>query len=90
MCVCGFSICTYDVESKGNEAMVSAQDAERLLPLHQREEVICHRLTVEKVVHAKEEVPVQIKDRSDETVGTHQGKALKLTAAGCLRSTRLP
>lgn len=60
--------------------MVSAQDAERLLPLHQREEVICHRLTVEKVVHAKEEVPVQIKDRSDETVGTHQGKALKLTA----------
>lgn len=65
VCVCGFSICTYDVESKGNEAMVSAQDAERLLPLHQCEEVICHRLPVEKVIYAKEEVPVQIRDESD-------------------------
>lgn len=63
--MCGSSVFTYDVEGKGNEAMVSAQDTERLLPLHQHEEVICHRLTVEEVVDTKKEVPVGIKDRSD-------------------------
>lgn len=57
------SVCTYDIEGEGNEAMVSAQDTERLLPLDQREEVICHRLTVEEVVDAKKKVPVRIKDR---------------------------
>lgn len=74
MCVCGSSVGTYDVEGKGNEAMVSAQDTERLLPLHQRKEVICHRLTVEKVVDTEKEVPVRIKDRSDCTFSTNEGK----------------
>lgn len=70
--------------------MVSAQDTERLLPLHQREEVICHRLTVEKVVHAKEEVPEQIKDRSDERVGTNEEKSAQASgSSGCLPSTTL-
>lgn len=74
MCVCGSSVGTYDVEGKGNEAMVSAQDTERLLPLHQCKEVICHRLTVEKVVDTEKEVPVRIKDRSDCTFSTNEGK----------------
>lgn len=37
--------------------MVFAEDAERLLPLHQCEEVVCHGLTIEEVVHTQEEVP---------------------------------
>lgn len=63
--LCSSSVCTYDVEGKRNEAVVSAQDTKRLLPLHQRKEVIGHRLTVEKVVDTKKEVPVWIRDRSD-------------------------
>lgn len=50
-------VCTCEVEGKGDEAVVFAEDAQRLLPLHQREEVIRHRLTVEEVVHAQQEVP---------------------------------
>lgn len=38
--------------------MVFAEDAERFLSLHQREEVICDRLTIEEVVHTQQEVPV--------------------------------
>lgn len=63
-CQCSCSVCTYDIEGKGNEAVVSAQDAERLLPLHQRKEVVCHRLTIEEVVDTKKKVPVRIKDSS--------------------------
>lgn len=48
---------TCEVEGKGDEAVVFAEDAQRLLPLHQREEVIRHRLTVEEVVHTQQEVP---------------------------------
>lgn len=51
-------ICTCEVEGKGDEAVVFAEDAQWLLPLHQREEVICHRLTVEEVVHTQQEVPM--------------------------------
>lgn len=51
------SVCTREVEGKGDEAMVFAQDAKRLLPLHQREEVIRHSLTIEEVVHTQQEVP---------------------------------
>lgn len=59
-------MCTYDVEGKGNEAMVSAQDAERLLPLHQRKEVIRHRLAVEEVVDTQKEVPAGLKTEQAE------------------------
>lgn len=38
--------------------MVFAEDAKRLLPLHQREKVIRHSLTIEEVVHTQKEVPV--------------------------------
>lgn len=62
VCESDFSDYTYNIEGKGNEAMVSAQDTERLLPLHQREEVVCHRLTIEEVVDTKKKVPVRIKD----------------------------
>lgn len=51
------SVCTCEVEGKGDKAVVFAEDAERLLPLHQREEVIRHRLTIEEVVHTQQEVP---------------------------------
>lgn len=51
------SVCTCEVEGKGDEAVVFAEDAKRLLPLHQREEVICHGLTIEEVVHTQQEVP---------------------------------
>lgn len=49
---------TCEVEGEGDEAMVFAEDAKRLLPLHQCEEVICHRFTVEEVVHTQQEVPM--------------------------------
>lgn len=52
-------VCTCEVEGKGDKAVVFAEDAERLLPLHQCEEVICHGLTIEEVVHTQQEVPVQ-------------------------------
>lgn len=51
-------VCTCEVEGKGDKAVVFAEDAERLLPLHQCEEVICHGLTIEEVVHTQQEVPV--------------------------------
>lgn len=38
--------------------MVFAEDAKRLLPLNQCEEIICHGLTIEEVVHTQQEVPV--------------------------------
>lgn len=50
-------VCTCEVEGKGDEAVVFAEDAQRLFPLHQREEVIRHCLTVEEVVHTQQEVP---------------------------------
>lgn len=50
-------VCTCEVEGKGDEAVVFAEDAQRLLPLHQCEEVIRHRLTVEEVVYTQQEVP---------------------------------
>lgn len=49
--------CTCEVEGKGDEAVVFAEDAKRLLPLHQCEEVISHGLTIEEVVHTQQEVP---------------------------------
>lgn len=52
------SLCTCEVEGKGDKAVVFAEDAKRLLPLHQSKEVICHRLTIEEVVHTQQEVPV--------------------------------
>lgn len=88
-------VCTYDIEGKGNEAVVSAQDTERLLPLHQRKEVVCHRLTIEEVVDTKKKVPVRIKEssQSDEAFSTDEAKSVTmfklLFAPGCLRSTTL-
>lgn len=37
--------------------MVFAEDPQGLLPLHQGEEIICHCLAVEEVVHTEQEVP---------------------------------
>ena len=51
-------MCTCEVQGEGDEAVVFAEDAERLLPLHQCEEVVRHGLTIEEVVHAQQEVPV--------------------------------
>ena len=48
---------TGEVEGEGDEAVVLAEDAQRHLTLHQREEVVRHRLTIEEVVHAQQEVP---------------------------------
>lgn len=48
---------TCQVEGKGDEAMVFAEDPQGLLPLHQGEEIICHRLTIEEIVHTQQEVP---------------------------------
>lgn len=39
--------------------MIFAEDAEWLLPLHQREEVICHRFTIAEVINTQQEVPVR-------------------------------
>lgn len=55
---CSVSVCTCEVEGEGDEAVVFAEDAKRLLPLHQREEVVCDGLTIEEVVHTQQEVPV--------------------------------
>lgn len=51
--------CTCEVKGEGDEAVVFAEDAQRLLPLHQREEVIRHRLAIEEVVDAQQEVPAR-------------------------------
>lgn len=48
---------TCQVEGKGDEAMVFAEDPQGLLPLHQGEEIICHRLAIEEIVHTQQEVP---------------------------------
>lgn len=48
---------TCQVEGKGDEAVVASQELQRLLPLHQRPKVIGHRLPVEEVVDANQEVP---------------------------------
>lgn len=48
---------TCEVQSEGDEAVVFAEDAQRLLPLHQIKEVVCHRLSVEEVVYTEQEVP---------------------------------
>lgn len=48
---------TCQVEGKGNEAMIFAEDPQGLLSLHQGEEIICHSLPVEEVVHTQQEVP---------------------------------
>ena len=51
------AVCTREVEREGDEAMVFAEDAQRLLPLDQAEEVVRDRLSVEEVVDAQQEVP---------------------------------
>ena len=53
---------TCEVEGERDEAVVFAEDAKWLLPLHQREEVIRHGLTIKEVVYAQQEVPVGQKD----------------------------
>lgn len=49
--------CTWEVEGEGYEAVVFAENTEGLLSLHQTEEVVSHRLAVEEVVNAQQEVP---------------------------------
>lgn len=49
---------TCEVEREGDEAVVFAEDAKGFLPLNQCEEIICHGLTIEEVVHTQQEVPV--------------------------------
>lgn len=53
-------VCTCEIEGKGNEAVVFAQDAKRLLSLHQCKEVICHSLSIEEVVDTQQKVPIRI------------------------------
>lgn len=60
ICICMLAcvrVLTRKIEGERDEAMVFAENPQRLLPLHQREEVIGHRLTVEEVVHTQQEVP---------------------------------
>lgn len=42
--------------------MVFAENSQGLLSLNQGEEIICHSLTIEKVVYAEQEVPVNDAD----------------------------
>lgn len=48
---------TRQVEGERDEAVIASQELQRLLPLHQRPEVIGHRLPVEEVVDTNQEVP---------------------------------
>lgn len=52
--------------------MVSAEDPQRLLPLHQSEEVISHRLPIEEIIHTQEKVPVR---ETRHSRGGPRGKA---------------
>lgn len=59
---------TSEVEGEGDEAVVLAEDTQRLLALHQREEVVRHRLAIKEVVHAQQEVPVRERARCQADV----------------------
>lgn len=48
---------TCQVEGEGYEPVVANEELQLLLPLNKRGEVICHRLSIEEVVHTQEEVP---------------------------------
>lgn len=48
---------TCQVQGEGNEAVITSQELQRLLPLHQSAKVICHRFPVEEVVDADQEIP---------------------------------
>lgn len=50
---------TCEVEGKGDKTVVFAEDAKWLLSLYQCEEVICHCLSIEEVIHTQQEVPAQ-------------------------------
>lgn len=52
------SVCTCEVEGKGDKSVVFAEDAKRLLSLHQSEEAVRHGFTIEEVVDTQQEVPV--------------------------------
>lgn len=69
------SVCTCEIEGKGDKAVIFAEDAEWLLPLHQCEEVICHRLTIAEVVNTQQEVPVRQRCEFGEVKDASQFKA---------------
>lgn len=48
---------TCQVEGEGDEPVVADEELQLLLPLNKCREVIRHRLPVEEVVHAQQEVP---------------------------------
>lgn len=54
--------------------MVFAEDAQRLLPLHQIEEVVCHRLPIEEVVYTEQEVPDRGRRRGGEGEEEDEGR----------------
>lgn len=74
-------MCTCEVKRKGDKTVVFAEDAERLLSLHQCEEVIRHGLAVKKVVHAQQEVPVGQKVETHILYESHQWQLIRLKNA---------
>lgn len=48
---------TCQVQSEGDEAVISSQELQRFLPLHQSPEVICKSFSIEEVVDAHQKVP---------------------------------
>lgn len=44
---------TYQVESKGNEPVIFAENPQRLLSLDQSEEIIRHCFTVEEIIYTQ-------------------------------------
>lgn len=84
-------VCTCEVEGEGDEAVVFAEDAQRLLPLHQREEVIRHRLAVEEVVDAQQEVPARsanIKRKKKSTLGLNSSSSCSCSPGGLTHGAR--
>lgn len=65
VCVSVFFVCdrlkghmiTCQVESKGDETMITRQELQRLLPLNQSSEVVGQGLAIEEVVHTDQEIP---------------------------------
>lgn len=48
---------TCEVQSKRDEAVISSQELQRLLPLHQSPEVVRQSFTIEEVVDTNQKIP---------------------------------
>lgn len=48
---------TCEVQREGDEAVISSQELQRFLPLHQSPKVICNSFSIEEVVDTNQKVP---------------------------------